>query len=166
MNTKSSPLIIRPDKSFIRTLVKRYTREDDVRRVISQDLSLHAEDELDESNSASVDFEEVVKEVMTRIELFNKPCKMSIQMEGIFSSQRVWLFGDELHPEKSLKLMDHCPTGFMWGYDGSGPSQLALAVCLELMGEDKALNIYHDFKRKYITTIPQANFKIDFEIDY
>ena len=29
-----------------------------------------------------------------------------------------------------LEVRDHSPTGFAWGYDGSGPAQLALAWCL------------------------------------
>ena len=39
------------------------------------------------------------------------------------------------------------PTGFEWGYGGSGPSQLALAIMLEVTDSDRrALNLYHDFK--------------------
>ena len=33
----------------------------------------------------------------------------------------------ELSPSRSQDLYNHSPTGFNWGYGGSGPSQLALA---------------------------------------
>lgn len=33
-----------------------------------------------------------------------------------------------LHPGPSLLLANHSPTGFEWGYLGSGPSQLSLAI--------------------------------------
>ena len=35
-----------------------------------------------------------------------------------------------LNVEESLKLRNHSPDGFSWGYNGSGPSQLALAILL------------------------------------
>ena len=31
----------------------------------------------------------------------------------------------QLSLEKSLKVVDHSPDGFQWGYNGSGPAQLA-----------------------------------------
>ena len=33
--------------------------------------------------------------------------------------------------EKSLKVVDHSPDGFQWGYLGSGPAQLAAAILNE-----------------------------------
>ena len=49
----------------------------------------------------------------------------------------------------SLKLRNHSPTGFEWGYMGSGPSQLSLAILLDYFGYDNAemaLDLYQDFK--------------------
>lgn len=45
-----------------------------------------------------------------------------------------------------LDLAYHSPTGFEWGYGGSGPAQLALALLADAIGEDLALECYHDFK--------------------
>lgn len=57
----------------------------------------------------------------------------------------------ELGP--SLKLRNHSPTGFEWGYGGSGPSQLALALLLDATGrEDDALCFYQDFKREVVAS--------------
>jgi hypothetical protein len=50
-----------------------------------------------------------------------------------------------------LDLFNHSPTGFEWGYGGSGPSQLALAILADATGDDDyALDHYHDFKRNVV----------------
>jgi hypothetical protein len=47
----------------------------------------------------------------------------------------------------SLKLRNHSPSGFSWGYGGSGPSQLALAILLDYLGDrERALRLYQRFK--------------------
>jgi hypothetical protein len=47
----------------------------------------------------------------------------------------------------SLRLRSHSPTGFEWGYLGSGPAQLALALLLDAAGDKAvALRHYHSFK--------------------
>jgi Family of unknown function (DUF6166) len=44
-------------------------------------------------------------------------------------------------------LRNHSPTGFSWGYGGSGPSQLALAILADFTGDDElALELYQAFK--------------------
>ena len=35
-----------------------------------------------------------------------------------------------------LDLFNHSPTGFSWGYGGSGPAQLALALLADALGDD------------------------------
>ena len=50
-----------------------------------------------------------------------------------------------------LDLSNHSPTGFEWGYNGSGPAQLALAMLADYLGnDDEALALYQDFKREVI----------------
>lgn len=45
-------------------------------------------------------------------------------------------------------LRNHSPAGFEWGYGGSGPAQLALALCADALGDDQgALAVYQEFKR-------------------
>lgn len=53
-----------------------------------------------------------------------------------------------------LDLRNHSPTGFSWGYDGSGPSQLALAICVDCVGRLRALQVYQIFKADVIATFP------------
>lgn len=39
-----------------------------------------------------------------------------------------------LDPAPSLNVRNHSPTGFEWGYNGSGPAQLSLAILLDFFG--------------------------------
>jgi hypothetical protein len=53
-------------------------------------------------------------------------------------------------------LQNHSPTGFECGYAGSGPAQLALAICADVLGDDaKALAIHQQFKFKIIEMLPR-----------
>lgn len=70
-----------------------------------------------------------------------------------------------LLPERSQKIRNHSED-FSCGYSGSGPSQLALAVLLEL-AEDKtyAENNYQKFKEKIISALPKnTSFDVEIEI--
>jgi hypothetical protein len=56
-----------------------------------------------------------------------------------------------------LDLINHSPTGFAWGYEGSGPAQLALALCADALDRDEqALQIYQEFKRRVVAGLPQS----------
>ncbi len=55
----------------------------------------------------------------------------------------------ELNPR--LDLINHSPTGFGWGYLGSGPAQTALAILADAVDNDKfALSNYQLFKEMVI----------------
>lgn len=55
-----------------------------------------------------------------------------------------------------LDLMNHSPTGFAWGYGGSGPAQLALALLADVLQNDNdALRLYGQFKFEHIATLDQ-----------
>jgi hypothetical protein len=72
--------------------------------------------------------------------------------------------GKKLNLEASLKVVNHSPTGFCWGYAGSGPAQLALALLLDYFNGDRerALSLYQDFKFKVIARLPMdENFSLD-----
>lgn len=46
-----------------------------------------------------------------------------------------------------LDLANHSPTGLEWGYAGSGPAQLALALVADATGDDEfAVFIHQRFK--------------------
>jgi len=61
--------------------------------------------------------------------------------------------------EPRLDLRNHSPTGFEWGYGGSGPAQLALAILCDALNDDeRALRHYQDFKRRVIAIIGGPDF--------
>ena len=62
--------------------------------------------------------------------------------------------GRPLNPR--LDLYNHSPTGFEWGYCGSGPAQLALAILADHLGDDRqALDVYQRFKWAVIVELPR-----------
>ena len=57
----------------------------------------------------------------------------------------------ELSLEKSFEVVQHSPTGFQWGYGGSGPAQLAAAILYEVTGNPElTLKYYQDFKVAHV----------------
>ena len=90
--------------------------------------------------------------------------KQSFELIGNWVSREVFLDKRELSPGASLAVINHSPDGFAWGYGGSGPGQLALAICLKLLGKEKAIECYQDFKTRLIARLPQTNFSIKFVI--
>ena len=60
-----------------------------------------------------------------------------------------------------LDLHNHSPTGFEWGYCGSGPSQLALAILADhLDNDEQALNLYQRFKWEVIAKLPKHKWTL------
>lgn len=49
-----------------------------------------------------------------------------------------------------LDLRNHSPDGFEWGYGGSGPAQLALAILADVADDETAQQHYQLFKRDVI----------------
>lgn len=63
--------------------------------------------------------------------------------------------GAPLNPRHDL--YDHSPTGFEWGYPGSGPAQLALAILADHLADDEAALANHqEFKFAVIATLPEG----------
>ena len=62
-----------------------------------------------------------------------------------------------------LDLDNHSPTGFAWGYGGSGPAQLALAILADAFAKPnhkltagrRALLLHQAFKWEVIAGLPQ-----------
>lgn len=71
--------------------------------------------------------------------------------EGRFT---VYKNDEVLDPGRSQRTRNHSPDGFAWGYGGSGPAQLALAILLEETDRKTAVERYQDFKWKVIANLP------------
>ena len=58
---------------------------------------------------------------------------------------------DILSPAPSQRLYNHSPGGFQWGYPGSGPAQLALALLLDATGDPElSVSLHQTFKRDFV----------------
>ncbi len=63
-----------------------------------------------------------------------------------------------------FNLRNHSPAGFEWGYAGSGPAQLALALLADALGDDeRAQRHYQDFKFKVIGRLPHDRWELSQE---
>ena len=71
----------------------------------------------------------------------------------------VYIDGKLLGPARSQKIRNHSPDGWNWGYNGSGPAQLALGLLLEFTDEETARRLYQKFKCDVI-----AGLSEDFEL--
>lgn len=77
---------------------------------------------------------------------------------GFRSSSRCVLYADkrEVPPGRSQAVRNHSPDGFAWGYGGSGPAQLALALLLDAgLPEFVAVRLYQIFKWAFVARWPQ-----------
>lgn len=74
---------------------------------------------------------------------------------------KVTVDGRPLAPRHDL--MNHSPSGFEWGYGGSGPAQLALAILAHELGARKALKLYQDFKWDIIAQLNPNEWEITSE---
>lgn len=81
-------------------------------------------------------------------------------IKGIFDTGQVFIDGVELLPAESLKLRNHSLSGFAWGYGGSGPAQLALAILLRFTTKEIALSFYQQFKWMVISALPKGDFEL------
>lgn len=52
------------------------------------------------------------------------------------------------------RIIYHSPDGFSWGYDGSGPADLALNILSLYVEEREAYELHQEFKRCFISTLP------------
>ena len=77
------------------------------------------------------------------------------------TTARVTVDGKPLSP--CCHLLNHSPSGFEWGYGGSGPAQLALAILAHELGARKALKLYQDFKWDIIAQLSTHEWEITSE---
>ena len=83
-------------------------------------------------------------------------------IRGIGETRQVYFDGNHLSPSRSLAWANHSPDGFNWGYGGSGPAQLALAILIEFgVDEQNAVRLHQEFKNDVIAGLEQGK---DFEL--
>ncbi|MGH2331772.1 DUF6166 domain-containing protein [Thermoanaerobacter mathranii] len=57
-------------------------------------------------------------------------------------------------------IVKHSPTGFEWGYGGSGPADLALSILADTVGYKTAQNFYQIFKWEIVANFPYEEWQI------
>jgi Family of unknown function (DUF6166) len=68
--------------------------------------------------------------------------------------------GWRLNPRQDL--WNHSPDGFEWGYGGSGPAQLALAILADhCRNDEQALNFYQRFKWAVVAELPYRGWTLN-----
>jgi hypothetical protein len=84
-----------------------------------------------------------------------------MEIRGKWETKQVWIGGREVRPERSVRVRNHRPEGFSWGDSGSGATQLALALLLELTNEDLALLWYQDVQWHIVARLAPDDFVLD-----
>jgi len=76
----------------------------------------------------------------------------TVYYTGFRSLDRPTIVNKNGHPlDPRFDLRRHSPDGFNWGYCGSGPAQLALALVADVLGDDAAAQaIYQKFKSQVV----------------
>lgn len=73
---------------------------------------------------------------------------------------RVWKghdYGVEHRLDPRNDLDNHSPDGFEWGYAGSGPAQLALAILADALGDDeRAIRLHQQFKFTFVVSFGES----------
>lgn len=88
-----------------------------------------------------------------------------MNITGNFETRAVEVDGQKLDPKPSQTAWNHSPDGFLWGYNGSGPAQLALAILLHAgLDQETAIGLHQAFKREVIAILPQADFEIEIDL--
>ena len=87
-------------------------------------------------------------------------------VKGNSVNNQVTVDGEVLSPSRSQNVWDHSPDGFSWGYAGSGPAQLALALLLETTDGMEAMKYYQAFKWDIIARLGDGDFTMPADVIY
>jgi len=73
--------------------------------------------------------------------------------------------GKLLDPAPSQALHNHSPDGFAWGYQGSGPAQLALAILLAAgVSPGATTSLYIQFMNEHLCKLHHVDFEFKLDV--
>lgn len=76
-------------------------------------------------------------------------------------NDRVLVTADGRLLDPRLDLWNHSPTGFEWGYSGSGPAQLALALLADHLNDDEeAVRLHQEFKQAVVANLDRRSWRL------
>jgi len=90
--------------------------------------------------------------------------KIYVGLRNDDGSCSVSVNGQPLDPR--LDWQYHNPTGFDWGFQGSGPAQLALAILADYLGQERkelVLLFYQKFKADVVSEFAFSNWELSGE---
>ena len=61
---------------------------------------------------------------------------------------------------KRYDLLSVSPSGFSWGFSGSGPSQLSLAILAHTYNDEFACEYYQRFKQEVVTELTEEGWTL------
>ena len=62
--------------------------------------------------------------------------------------------------DKRYDLLSASPSGFQFGYGGSGPAQLAIAMLAHAFDDEFATDHYQRFKREVVAELPKSGWTL------
>jgi hypothetical protein len=77
--------------------------------------------------------------------------------------RREGMFGENKIMNVRRKIVKHSPSGMEWGYGGSGPADLALNILAMFVPEQRAQEIYQDFKFEFVASVPKDGGTIKYQ---
>lgn len=78
---------------------------------------------------------------------------------GDTEDARVYLLSGEYREQLPRPLVYHSPTGYEWGYGGSGPADLALNILALVVSPKEAQHFHHHFK-PFVACLPRDGGRI------
>lgn len=82
-----------------------------------------------------------------------------VRIKGIGLTRSILINDKEITPEKSLKVLNKSPDGFNWGYYGSGPQQLSLAILLRFgVPSEQAVTLMTGLTGAFTSHLPGGSF--------
>lgn len=86
-----------------------------------------------------------------------------ITVEGVGVNRQVGINDAILDIKQSIEVHKHS-VEFNWGYNGSGPTQLALAILLKYMPAKEAEQLVASFRNLTVANFPQESFKVELRL--
>ena len=126
----------------------------------------------DDAQAAAEDRQECIRDALRDLEHIRKRLEEGLAPPGANPREEVCYRGSRQKDQGAIvemmyqdrgcqgtleprnDLWNHSPDGFEWGYAGSGPAQLALAILAQHTLDDRyAVRRHQDFKREVISHI-------------
>jgi hypothetical protein len=89
---------------------------------------------------------------------------MVVYYEGIREQDKAEVYRvtehGRLEVPKWHAVRNHSPAGFEWGYSGSGPAQLALALAMEVLPAHQAERNYQRIKQILVCQLPHDGWVV------